>query len=547
MSRFSPLDLAVIIPTRDRGSVLAGTVDALLRQSVSGFDIRIVVDGSDQECPDLGPSVHVSRTATHAGPGAARNHGVTLTSRPLVLFLGDDVVPSPTFVQSHLERHNLRPEPNIGVLGHTAWHSDVASTPHNRWLDWSGNQFDYGTVGQDAGWARFYSSNVSLKRDFFLRAGGFDEEFCFDYEDLDLGYRLGEQGLALAYEPRALAHHRHFYDWEALTRRYSSRGGAERQMAEKHAWFTPFFASRLSAAQEHPPVSALWAGVATRLPLPVGPLRRRVRLLGDRWYHQQLAAPFFGAWHGDDHLTDLRAYLGTDFDPSRLRAHRQLVDEEERRASDELAFYRTSEAYLYDLTMFATWGTKEPYLAALKRLVPAPARLLDYGCGIGCDGVRLLGDGYDVEFADFDNPSTRYLKWRLDRRGVSAAVHDIESSVPSGFDAVYCFDVIEHVQDPTSLLDTLEATASLVIVNLLEPEAGDTHLHRPLPIRRILDRATAKGLVFYERYGGRSHLIAYRPNGSRSARSWIESLGRRAVGAAHAAGEDLARLNPRGH
>ena len=85
---------------------------------------------------------------------------------------------------------------------------------------------------------------------------------------------------------------------------------------------------------------------------------------------------------------------------------------------------------------------------------------------------------------------------------------------PGGFDAALCFDVVEHVDDPVAFLQRLEARASLVVVNLLEPDPDDTHLHRPLPVRRLLDRATRMGLVHHHRYGGRSHLLAYRTDGT---------------------------------
>ena len=77
--------------------------------------------------------------------------------------------------------------------------------------------------------------------------------------------------------------------------------------------------------------------------------------------------------------------------------------------------------------------------------MPPGSRLLDYGCGIGSDGLMLLEAGYRVEFADFDNPSTEYLRWRLEQRGFDAPVHDLDKDVPDGFDAAYAFDVIEHV------------------------------------------------------------------------------------------------------
>src|SRR5438067_9406396 len=123
--------------------------------------------------------------------------------------------------------------------------------------------------------------------------------------------------------------------------------------------------------------------------------------------------------------------------------------------------------YLYDLTIFAMSPTKRPYRQALKRLVKPGARLLDWGCGIGADGLRCAEEGYRVAFADFDNPSTEYLRWRLKKRGIEAEVYDIAADdIPGGFDAAYSFDVIEHVDDPIAFLEELEKRAHVVMVNL---------------------------------------------------------------------------------
>jgi SAM-dependent methyltransferase len=182
---------------------------------------------------------------------------------------------------------------------------------------------------------------------------------------------------------------------------------------------------------------------------------------------------------------------------------------------DERSFYRTSEIYLYDLTAFAMSGTKDPYRRAIHRLAQPGTRLLDYGCGIGADGLRLLESGYRVEFADFANPSVEFLRWRLARRGLEAPVHDLDLDVPAGFDLAYAFDVIEHVEDPWAFLAELEARAELVVVNLLAPVPGDTALHRKLPIPAILRHAERRGLRHYRRHHGRSHLIAYQGGVSR--------------------------------
>jgi SAM-dependent methyltransferase len=177
--------------------------------------------------------------------------------------------------------------------------------------------------------------------------------------------------------------------------------------------------------------------------------------------------------------------------------------------------------------------TKLPYLRELVRLVDPGARVLDYGCGIGSDGLALLEAGYRVEFADFDNPSTAYLRWRLARRGLEARIWDIEREVPGGFDAAYAFDVIEHVDDPFAFLRQMERRAALVVVNLLEPGPAEREpaSHRELPIAAIGSHAAASGLRSYAIHHGRSHLVAYHPG---AARPLARARGRLAIAGARA-------------
>ena len=218
---------------------------------------------------------------------------------------------------------------------------------------------------------------------------------------------------------------------------------------------------------------------------------------------------------------ELRDYLGEAYDQARLERYEQQLESELAELGDEQLLYRRSEAYLYNLTAFAMTGTKLPYLRDVAQLALPGARVLDYGCGIGSDGLLLLEMGYRVEFADFDNPSTRYLRWRLERRGLEAPVHDLDAGpAPHGFELAYAFDVIEHVPDAFAFLAAMESAAALVLVNLLEPKEGETALHRELPLRAILDRARTHGLVRYRRYHESSHVVAY---GGRSV-TWPERI-----------------------
>ena len=142
-------------------------------------------------------------------------------------------------------------------------------------------------------------------------------------------------------------------------------------------------------------------------------------------------------------------------------------------------------------------------------------RVLEVGCG-DAFATRIVQQAVGaVTAVDFDEVfiedarRRQHPKWPLDLR-----VHDIsEGPVEGTFDAAYSLDVIEHVEDPFEFLAELESRAAIVMVNFLEPEPNDTHLHKPLPIDALLDHAARRGLVRYRLYHGRSHLVIYRSGG----------------------------------
>jgi hypothetical protein len=199
-------------------------------------------------------------------------------------------------VERHLARHNAEPAENVGVLGRAVWHGDVAKGEIQRWLDWSGLQFEYAKIeGDDAGPHRFYSCNVSVKRAFFRSVGGFDEDFTYYYEDLDLGARLAQAGFVLRLERAAVTRHLHRYRWPDIERRFAGIAQGERLMLEKHPEFRPWFHRQVQGAAAHRRIVVPWHRLLPMLPQR-SELRRRVERRATARYLQRLAPAFESSW-----------------------------------------------------------------------------------------------------------------------------------------------------------------------------------------------------------------------------------------------------------
>jgi len=303
--------LSVVIPTYRRPGVLARCLDALERQTApsDAFEVVVVRDAGDPSAAAVGAAVAAEHRrvqvrllhSSSRGASAARNLGWREARAPLILFMGDDILASPCLVQEHLEWHGRRGGPDAGVLGLVRWSSEIRVTALMCWLD-RGIQFDYPAIsGNQASWFHFYTSNVSLPRALMQEIGGFDEErFPFNYEDIDVGYRLQKRGFRLMYNPRALGGHLHRPDLDQWRYRMSTTATAERRWIGLYPEHPAYFHDKLAEAAALAPAR----GRGRFLLRWIGPdfpfLGTRVWASADIYYRQQLASAFLDVWNGEE-------------------------------------------------------------------------------------------------------------------------------------------------------------------------------------------------------------------------------------------------------
>jgi GT2 family glycosyltransferase len=294
--------LTVVIPTLGAGSTLRLVLDRLADQECEpgSFEAIVVVDAA---APDqrgaIGDRPYPVRELRGGIPGvsANRNAGWRAARSPLVLFIDDDTLPARRLIAEHLDWHRRNGEETVAVLGHVRWARELEVTPFMRWLE-DGIQFDYRNIdGIEAGWGRFYTANVSVKRSLAERVGGFDEErLPYGYEDLDFAYRASKLGMRVLYNRRAVVEHLRPMDLELWKRRVRRAAATERRFVALHPEIEPHFFNIFSAAAKAPPAGGRGERLAHFMPrwVPVlGPLAWRS---ADLTYRQALAPEFLEAW-----------------------------------------------------------------------------------------------------------------------------------------------------------------------------------------------------------------------------------------------------------
>jgi GT2 family glycosyltransferase len=294
--------ISVVVSTYQREALLRRVLAHLHGQTCADFEVIVAVDAKQEDVAGVRAVAGAARVVQPDRPGvsAARNAGWRAAGAPLVLFIGDDMLPAPDLVERHLALHTAHPDDEVGGLGHVRWARELERTPFMAWLE-EGVQFDFGGIrGTEAAWWHLYACNASLKVAALERVDGFDEAFEWGYEELDLGLRLHERGFRLVYDPAALVEHVHPTTLEDYKARMAIVAAAERRFVAKHPQADAYFHDRFTRAAALPAARDRGARLARVVPRRVPVIGTRVWFSADRWFDQQLAPAFLEAWDAAD-------------------------------------------------------------------------------------------------------------------------------------------------------------------------------------------------------------------------------------------------------
>ena len=196
--------MTIVIPTFGREAVLLQTLEHVL--SLSPAEVLVVDQTPSHEEEtvralsewDRKGALRWIRLEKPSIPHAM-NIGLTEARSEIVLFLDDDIIPSPGLLTAHDEAHHARPDADaiIGQVlqpGKSPAPGEAAAifcSDSPQWIDCA------------------MAGNMSVKRERAVAAGGFDENFigvAYQFET-EFAQRVIRRGGRVYFEPRASIRH----------------------------------------------------------------------------------------------------------------------------------------------------------------------------------------------------------------------------------------------------------------------------------------------------------------------------------------------------
>jgi len=279
--------VSVVIPVKDRADDLRHCLHSLKNLAYPPEKLQVVVvdDGSSDNTPEVARelgAVLVHSGAVAGGPALARNRGVAAASGEIVAFIDSDCTAAKNWLLDLLPAFA---DPDVAAVG--GWVDGMHDgSPLDRYeaVMSSLNLGKREMIGGAGGDSLYLPScNLLMRRKAFNAAGGFRTELHVG-EDVDLTWRLRDDGWKIQYLPYGTVYHAHrSLLWPFMKRRfdYGTSEGLLNQLHPgrgKKMFLPPVLSSILALLVACPLLLTLWPMVAAMFLLVADALQTRQRM-----------------------------------------------------------------------------------------------------------------------------------------------------------------------------------------------------------------------------------------------------------------------------
>ena len=165
----------------------------------------------------------------------ARNEAARGARSEILLFLDDDVVPDRNLIGAHMENYR---DPGIHAVGGFYLEPGEEETdqlrPTNPWLPLTQLERVPASYTRRLDSPLWPSCNGSIRREVFLKLGGFDENYRYTLlDDTDLSTRMQKSGYRCVHDPQARLFHR-----KEVTGGNRPTKPGDKVIASREMWYT---------------------------------------------------------------------------------------------------------------------------------------------------------------------------------------------------------------------------------------------------------------------------------------------------------------------
>lgn len=193
------INVSVVIPSYNEERYIGRCLDSLLQQTLTGFEIIIVDDGSTDRTKQIVKNYPVRLIEqNHLGPGAARNRGAAEANGQILVFVDADM-----FFDAHYLEYLVKPVKNGKAIA-TFHKEEFIGNPENKWaVCWNIEHSRSLTRRVAESHPDVMDIYRSILKDRFLTVGGFDPSAGYE-DDSTLYPKLG---IMAVYAPGAVCYH----------------------------------------------------------------------------------------------------------------------------------------------------------------------------------------------------------------------------------------------------------------------------------------------------------------------------------------------------
>ena len=223
--------ISVVICTHNGAANLEACLNACSSLEYPDFEILVIDDGSTDQTPEVAtrfPEVRYLRQQ-HGGLSRARNFGATQASGGLIAYTDDDCQPDVEWLFWIAKSFD---HPRIGAAGGP----NIPPSPEGlqEAIVASATGAPSHVLSEDLRAEHLPGCNLVLRREALDSIGGFQPQFVTAGDDVDLCWRLLDQGWELAFAPAAFVWHRRRTSIARYLRQQGGYGRAEALLFEVH-------------------------------------------------------------------------------------------------------------------------------------------------------------------------------------------------------------------------------------------------------------------------------------------------------------------------